>query len=265
MIILPEDKIVNQIYYLSEETGFNRQERTYLEARLKEGRIYSNEILAKLPYICREHPLANEWRLREASMKSLIKYFLPYKDLEILDLGCGNGWLSNQLAVNTENYLAALDVNKPELEQAVNVFSSNKRLRFIYGDVFENILPQKSFDAVIISSVIQYFEEPALLIERLFDLLNVDGEIHIVDSNFYRSYEIKDAKSRSELYYKNLGYPEMSQFYHHHGWNGLKKFRYEILNKSSLKFGKIMNRLFGIQNSPFPWIRIKQKNNYHNM
>ena len=261
-IILPEEKKENQIYYLSGLDCFNMLEQTYIETRQKEGRLYPNGMLAQLPLTGKDHPLYYEWRIREASMKALVKYLATYKELEIIDLGCGNGWLANQLSSKTENNVYAVDINKHELEQGAKVFSGNKRLKFVFADIFENILPKDSFDAIIISSAIQYFEEPALLIERLLNLLKITGEIHIIDSNFYKYRELRGAGYRTKLYYKNLGHPEMAQFYHHHCWNELDGFNFQILNKSNFKIGRLINKIFHINHSPFPWIRIKVQDNF---
>lgn len=261
MISLPEGKKVNGIYYLSDRLQFSQLEKSYLDARKKEGRIYSNEILAKLPFIHREHPLINEWRIRQASMKSLIKYFLRYKNLEILDLGCGNGWLANRISGRTDNFVFAMDVNKTELEQGACVFLNNNRLKFLYGDIFEKVLPEESLDTVIISSAIQYFKEPKGLIKRLFKLLKPSGEIHILDTNFYNGGELEAAKQRTALYYKKLGYPDMARFYHNHKWAELDEFNYKIMNKLAFKIGRRINKVFNLRISPFPWIIIKSADN----
>jgi ubiquinone/menaquinone biosynthesis C-methylase UbiE len=260
MIILPEEKKKGQIYFLSDDSCSGKLEQTYIDTRLKEGRIYSNDILAKLPQVCKDHPLHKEWKIRGASTKLLIKYFSPYKELEILDLGCGNGWFANQLSTKTENFVTAMDINKLELEQGAGVFSGNRRLQFAYGDIFENILPPRSLDAVIISSAIQYFENPVLLINRLLGLLNITGEIHIIDSNFYKLSELAEAKHRTELYLRKIGSPEMIQFYHHHTWEELKTIKHTVITKSI--FSKLFSKIFNISYSPFPWIRIKVKDNF---
>jgi ubiquinone/menaquinone biosynthesis C-methylase UbiE len=261
MIILPEEKKENNIYLLSGDSRFKLLEQNYIVTRKEEGRLYPDKILAQLPAINRSHQLYHEWKLREASMKSLIKYFNDNIKLEILDLGCGNCWLANQLSIKTENFVCAVDINMGELEQGAGVFSNNNRLQFIYADIFENILPQNSFDAVLISSSIQYFKDLRLLIDRLLNLLNFCGEIHIIDSNFYKANELKEAMTRTEIYYNKLGHPEMIQYYHHHCWEELDEFNYQILNKNKLRIGKVVNRVFQNNFSPFPWIRIKAKDN----
>jgi ubiquinone/menaquinone biosynthesis C-methylase UbiE len=261
MIILPEEKKMNQIYFLSGNSGLGIAEQTYLATRKDEGRIYGDTILSQLPKIGKEHKFYSEWRLREATMKYLIKYFTGYKNLEILDLGCGNCWLADKISTSTENFVYALDINRLELEQGAKVFSKNERLQFIFADIFEDILPQKAFDAVVIASSVQYFKELRILIKRLLTLLNVSGEILIIDSNFYKGNEIKAAKERTERYYNNLGHPEMIRFYHHHNWEELNEFNYRIVNKFSFKTLKRVNKIFRNNYAIFPRIRIKVRDN----
>jgi ubiquinone/menaquinone biosynthesis C-methylase UbiE len=261
MIILPEEKKVDQIYFLSGNSSLDIPRQTYLATRKDEGRIYCDTILSQLPKIGREHQFYGEWRLREATMNYLLKYFNGYNDLEILDLGCGNCWLANRISMETQNFVHALDINQVEIEQGARVFSRNKRLQFIYADIFEDILPQNTFDAVVMASSVQYFKELRLLIKRLLKLLNVSGEIHIVDSNFYKDNEKNAAKDRTERYYNNLGHPEMINFYHHHTWEELNEFNYEIMNKFIFKTGKVVNKLLGNNIAAFPRIRIKVRDN----
>jgi len=261
MIALPEDKRENNIYVLSDNLLFRQLEKTYLDTRKEEGRLYTDNILAQLPLVPKGNPLYYEWKIRAGSLKSLIKYFASNKNLEIMDLGCGNGWMANRLSEKTENFVYAVDINLPELKQGAAVFNGNERLKFIYADVFEDALPANSFDAVIISSAIQYFAKPAELIKKLLKLLKTSGEIHIIDSNFYSDQELNDAKSRTVLYYKSIGHPEMVEYYHHHNWKVLNEFNYNIINTVNFKFAGIINKAFRTSISPFPWIRIKAKDN----
>ncbi len=76
------------------------------------------------------------------------------KTLEILEVGCGNGWLTHQLADIPGTRVTGLDINFTELQQAARVFSNDPNLRFIHGDMRSGIwkaaasttsfLPQRS-------------------------------------------------------------------------------------------------------------------------
>src|SRR4051794_33766657 len=99
-------------------------EADYLSLRKKEGRLYTDEEVARLPHVVKNASLKKEWAIRSASCQRLIKYLAGKKTkLSILEIGCGNGWLSNQLAAVTKTQVLGLDVNQTELAQAQRVFS----------------------------------------------------------------------------------------------------------------------------------------------
>jgi SAM-dependent methyltransferase len=196
-----------------------------------------------------------EWQLRNITAQKLVKYFSSCSFLDILDIGAGNCWLSNLISSQTENSVFALDLNEYELKQGVRAFSDNKRLKFIYGDIFDNNFNEYKFDVILFSSSIQYFPDLAGIIERSLFLLNPNGKIIITDSKFYNENELLPAKERTTLYYNELGFPEAAQNYFHHSYNDLNKFKVEILRDDSL-----LNKIFvkaGLKRiSPFPLIKI---------
>jgi len=244
------------VHFISSFDNKIFDENTYINIRKKEGRIYSDDILMNLPDISKTHPLFSEWEVRKDSMLKLIKYFSDKKNLSILDVGCGNGWLSNAISLNTNNYVTALDVNKTELLQGARVFNNNKKLKFIYGNIFKDIFPHKSFDVIVFSSSVQYFNDFNNLIRRIFYFLKKDGEVHIIDSNFYSLAESNKAKERTINYYKYLGCPEMINYYYHHTGIQLREFNYKILNQKELYFAKI-KKILGVKSKPlFPWVLI---------
>ena len=242
--------------YLSSKEKNTFDYKIYIELRKKEGRLYSDEQLKKLPYLKLGNQLDKEWKVRSKTFENLLKYFRRKIDLKVLEVGCGNGWLSNGISLNTNNYVVGLDLNEIELKQAAEVFIQNKKLVFAYGDIFENIFPPASFDAVIFASSVQYFQNLTELINRVFHFLKEKCEIHIIDSNFYTSAEINAAKKRTEKYYEDLGFPEMIKYYHHHLWEDLKDFNFSIQNQKSIFLTKIKNKVFKNKTIVFPWIKI---------
>lgn len=252
-VVLDKTKLRNGVYYLSEA---NRTfESNYISTRKKEDRIYSDEEVKLLPNASSSNPHKNEWKLRRKSMERFISHVQKFNDkLNLLDIGCGNGWFSANIAKQTPLNVYALDINKTELEQAAHVFKLNN-LKFIYGNIFENIFDESVFDIITLNSSIQYFDNFNKLIKRLFLFLKEKGEIHIIDSPVYNRNELAGAKERTARYYISIDFPEMTKHYFHHTFDKLEEFNYNILYEPKSFLVKL-KKLLGMNDSPFPWIRI---------
>lgn len=227
-------------------------EDLYIEVRKTENRVYTNEQVKLLPDINQSNQHFNEWKIRKQSINRLIKYIrAKNRPLRILEIGCGNGWLSNKLAEIDQTKVTGLDLNATELNQAIEVFGNKENLNFFYGTITDIALKSLSFDLIIFAASIQYFPSVSNIISFALSILNKDGEVHIIDSHFYMENEIKSAKYRSETYFKRIGFEQMSQFYFHHRLNDLNCFNYKIkYNPKSF-----LNQL--LKNKMFYWICIK--------
>jgi ubiquinone/menaquinone biosynthesis C-methylase UbiE len=168
------------------------------------------------------------------SGKRLAKYLQQKKTaLNILEVGCGNGWLSAQLA-NIENSLVTgIDINDEELEQAQRVFKNTGNLHFISGDLRENIVQDNIFDIIIFAASLQYFPSVNEIINRALKQLTLQGEIHIIDTHFYTAAETAAAKQRTENYFASVGFETMANFYFHHSINELERFNHKFLYNPS--------------------------------
>jgi len=245
----------NGVYILSEVK--NEFESTYLEVRKKEHRVYTDEELKNLPFATENSPHLHEWKVRGKSFLRFKNYISSKTDgLDILDLGCGNGWFSGQLSKSFKNHYYCMDVNLPELKQGRKVFNSDN-IAFIYADIFTTEFPTSYFDFIIVNAAVQYFKDLGKLINNLSSLLADNGEIHIIDSPFYSEHEVDDAKKRTANYYSSIGYPEMAENYFHHSWNELSNIDFTILYDPKSKMRKFKKLLF-INDSPFPWIKINR-------
>ena len=240
--------VLNGVGYLTEKK--EEFESDYIKVREKENRVLTDSEVSILPKTYSKNPNKKEWELREKSTQRILNYLeSKNKDLSILDIGCGNGWFTNQLAsISKENKIIGLDVNTEELEQAVRLFETEKTC-FLYGDVFKLEDFRAQFDIITLNASVQYFSDFTKLITVLVNFLKINGEIHIIDSPFYEEKEIEKAKLRTELYYTNLGFPEMAKNYFHHKKGDLKDF--VILYKPK---GFIAQKL-SKKSTPFLWLK----------
>lgn len=239
------------------ENGKNSFEENYLRLRRKEKRLYSDDEVKLLPFASSLNPHKKEWDYRAKSFVRFKQYLENFsKQFDILDLGCGNGWFAGELAKSFPHNFYCTDINLYELKQGARIFKK-ENIRFIYGDIFKMELPKNSFDIIVLNSSVQYFESLNSLLKELIFTLKLDGEIHIIDSPFYDSEELKLAKQRTDEYYRSVGFPEMSKFYFHHTYENLSDFNYQILFDPQILKNKLLSLAFRAD-SPFPWIKIKK-------
>ena len=239
-------------YLTKEKDSFSA---VYLKVREKELRILTDSEVRKLPKADVDNPNYHEWILRQTTADRFLEYLKNEPDhLRILDLGCGNGWFTHKMFARSKNSMViGLDVNPHELEQAVRVFKGDG-LQFVYGDIFELGKPLKSrFDLVTLNAAIQYFDNFAKLFDILKSFLGPDGEIHILDSPFYKKSDIAKARERTRKYYQDLGFPKMAENYFHHSFDDIKSFDFLYRPKS-----RLLSKVMRTNASPFPWLRYRK-------
>ena len=230
----------------------------YLKARERERRIYSDDEVAMLPFVKRDHVHFAEWEVRKKSFKKLRTYLQnKNKSLHVLDIGCGNGWMTNLLSEIIDSTVTGIDKNDFEMEQAKGIFKDNDQINFFCDDILQTQqIGMESVDVIVMAASVQYFPDFKNLIGRLFTMLKPHGEIHLLDSQFYNDANILKAKKSTVLYYKNLGYPEMADYYFHHRWSDMDGFNFKIMNRSFMQ--RFLQKIFKTSRNYFPWIVIKK-------
>lgn len=246
-----------QVYYLHQPKEAPAFEAAYIAVRKAEQRIYDDAVVRHLPRIDASHPLAREWAIRENTLKKFRHHLQRSRRFRtLLDIGCGNGWMSHHISTVKNCRVIGLDLNRPELEQAVRVFGTSEKLTFVYGDILRDDFPAAGLDVILLASSIQYFPDVSLLLDRLLSLLKPGGEIHILDSPFYASAEIPAAQERSRQYYQEMGYPEMAGQYFHHSRESLTAYNPKLLHQPGTIAARVRQRIKGTPESPFPWFYI---------
>lgn len=227
-------------------------EEKYILLRKKENRLYTDEQLKWLPEIEVSHPHYKEWEIRKNSSNKLTQHLRNKGvELNILDVGCGNGWLGHQLSKIPASNVAGIDINKTELTQAKRVFDHIHNLEFFYGGIDSESIRKEKFDAIIFAASIQYFPSLDNIIPAALQLLQPEGEIHILDSHFYKSPELEIARKRTFDYYHSLQFAEMIEYYFHHCADELNHYYHKILyNPDAFRNRFVKNK------NPFPWICI---------
>lgn len=225
-------------------------EELYIAVRQQEKRIYTDEQLQLLPDI--DHIYYDEWKIRKRSSERLTEY-LTKKDrsLKILEVGCGNGWLSAKLADIPNTKIIGLDINQVEIDQANRVFKKDN-LEFVYDSFTESTFENEQFDIIIFAASLQYFPSVVNVMKQALVMLKKGGEVHVIDTPFYTPDETGKATQRSQQYYASLGIPEMAEHYFHHAISEFWGFKYEILFNPKLILNTILKK------GPFYWVCIRK-------
>lgn len=247
-------KLMDGLYFHKNLVRYQSFENQYISLRKKEGRIYSDGIVASLPDIEVSHPLFEEWIMRKKSTKRLVQYLNFRKPKTILEIGCGNGWLIHYINSSVKADCLGIDVNETELRQAVRIFGKKQGLSFIYADIFSELFDKSFADTIILASVLQYFSDAKGLLKRLVNILPFGGQLHLLDTPLYTEKTIQAARERSEKYFSSLDQTEMQFHYFHHQWNVLDTFNFTIRYNPDMFLNKLIRKIDN--DSPFPWIII---------
>ncbi len=237
----------------------NDFEEIYLKLRKKESRIYDDEVLSSLPEYPAGGPHRKEWKIRKNSAAMLMKYLSQKtRPLNILELGCGNGWLASKISGIAGSIVIGLDINGTELEQAARVFKNKQNLLFLRADIYGKEIEKLKFDCIILAGIIQYFADLMNLIKRLLQLTVENGEVHIIDSPIYNEDQLERAIKRSAAYFKEIGMEEAAPLFHHHSFPELAGFNSSALYSPKSISSRIKRRILLGSSSPFSWLRIRR-------
>ena len=154
--------------------------------------ISRDEYLEGDPYHVAENVDGLFNRNRIDSTLELIKEALgviervPGKSLKILDLGCGEGHITNRIDshFSSENVsLFGLDLSLSAIEVGADLFPN---LEFAVGDVYKVPFAPGFFDIAICNNLWEHVPDPLRLLERITHLLKSTGVFILSTPSRYR-------------------------------------------------------------------------------
>lgn len=93
-------------------------------------------------------------------------------------MGCGTGWLANQLSQYGE--VSGVDLSETGVAMARERFP---QARFIAGSIYEVDLPLASFDVAVSVEVLSHVQDQVGYLNRAADLLKPDGYLIMTTDN----------------------------------------------------------------------------------
>ena len=174
------------------QAHYGRFMADYESVRRSEGRgSTSANYYRALPFKDLSGQHSSDWAIRARSFNVLVKNVLTRlqnpleRSLKILDLGAGNGWLSNRLSAQGDRVLAVdLSVNEQDGLGAWRYYEHS----FTPIQAEFNHLPvmDRFADAVIFNASFHYSENYAETLTEALRVLSTAGRIVIMDSPVYR-------------------------------------------------------------------------------
>jgi ubiquinone/menaquinone biosynthesis C-methylase UbiE len=174
------------------EAHYSRFIKDYETVRRSEGRgSESANYYRALPFKDLSGRYKADWAIRARSFNVLVKNVLTRlqvplgRALKVLDLGAGNGWLSNRLAAHGDRVIAVdLSVNEQDGLGAWKHYEHS----FIPVQAEFNHLPvaDRYADAIIFNASLHYSEDYAKTLKEALRVLSTTGLVIIMDSPVYR-------------------------------------------------------------------------------
>jgi len=129
-------------------------------------------------------PTISEWHEQfsrqaqwtQMSRSQLYRYANLLYAERILDVGCGTGVLTNDLARRTRGQVIGLD-NNPEMLSFAR--RSTSRVRYEEGDALNLPYPNAHFDAVICHFVLMWLSDPRLAVREMVRVTRPGGHVLI--------------------------------------------------------------------------------------
>jgi len=169
------------------ESHYARFITDYETVRHSEGRFSPDAAYYRaLPFEDLSGRFSSDWKIRAASFHALTK-ILPPRSV-ILDLGAGNGWLSNRLSLaGHEAYAVDLLVNR---EDGLGAWR-NYEAKFtpVQAEFVFLPFPNAFADVVVFNASFHYSESYEQTLSEAMRALRSDGQLVIMDSPVYHNAE----------------------------------------------------------------------------
>lgn len=167
-----------------------------------------------------------KYQSRNPLKKLMIKYFLHRlnnvfssiccDNLKILDAGCGEGFISEQIYNSAKNAeITAVDISEEAIEYAKK--HQNPHIDFTVGDIFNLPYQDNSFDIVCAFEVLEHLQTPEKALNELNRLAKKFIILSVPNEPFFCLGNILSGKN-----IKRLGNP--SDHINHYTLFGFKKF-----------------------------------------
>jgi ubiquinone/menaquinone biosynthesis C-methylase UbiE len=186
----------------------------YETVREAEGRgINQANYYESLPFKDISGNFSSDWRIRAGTYRKFLdKVVKPVSatigsPLRILDLGAGNGWLSNRLA-ELQHKVVALDLTTNRFDGLGACSFYKQKFELVQAGFDFLPFPDSYFDLVVFNASLHYSEDYLLTLGSALRVLTQKGRIVIMDTPVYHSSDSGDqmVKEREVYFAEKFGF-----------------------------------------------------------
>ena len=194
---------------------FDQFIRDYETIRQHEGRAsHKAEFYEALPFEDLSGRYSADWHIRAVSFNALLERIVKpletqlRRPLIVLDLGAGNGWLSNRLAQRGHS-VAAIDL----LTNTTDGLGAHRHYRATFTPIqaeFDHLpLAPRQADLIVFNGSLHFSTNFEATLNEAQRVLRPDGALVIMDSRIYRESECGRAmvREREAHFAREVGFP----------------------------------------------------------
>jgi len=159
--------------------------------------------------------LNSRWSMGEVERNHILKLFEKHglgKDVKILDLGCGNGRISVNLALKGYR-VVGVDYSEKFIEDAIHKACEHgvlDKVSFRVGDAREidRLFDEEEFDVALMywTTIIGYYEPNTdrVILEKLRKVVKENGYLYILNQASYENVVARIRQCGSPSYYSEI-------------------------------------------------------------
>ncbi|WP_242265829.1 MULTISPECIES: class I SAM-dependent methyltransferase [unclassified Bacillus cereus group] len=115
------------------------------------------------------------------SWAEMVKNITEIQNKQIIDIGCGGGIYTKELALMGAKNVVGLDFSKEILQAAKENCNNFSNISFIHGDAHNIPYPNETFDIVISRAVIHHLQDIPTFLREASRILNKNGVLILQD------------------------------------------------------------------------------------
>jgi ubiquinone/menaquinone biosynthesis C-methylase UbiE len=187
---------------------FERFLRDYGKIRHAEGRGSGDPAYYRaLPFKDLSGRNVEQWRMRATTYHYLESRLLPQQPLDILDIGAGNGWLSNRLAQSGHRPVA-VDIFTDGLDGLAAALHYGVTFPLVEAEFDGLPFAGRQFDWAIFNSSLHYSADYRQTLLEALRCLRPEGQVVVLDSPIYRRPEhgVRMREERHSQFERTYGF-----------------------------------------------------------